>query len=132
MVVVSQIWIQHLPCMHIIGHCQLRGGIELEPELGGALYTALALALAEVEKAPHYTMSGVFGHAIPELEGMGIFTVQSGNYRIFFLCEGLYGHGIPYLAGKEMGKKINNLFHLLEEDDPNPQDSCIVTHKSKS
>jgi hypothetical protein len=115
--------------MHIIGHCQLRGGIELEPELGGALYTALAVALAEVEKAPHYTMSGVFGHAIPELEGMGIFTVQSGNYRIFFLCEGLYGHGIPYLAGKEMGKKINNLFHLLEEDDS--QDSCITTHKSK-
>jgi len=116
--------------MHIIGHCQLRGGIELEPELGGALYTALALALAEVEKAPHYTMSGVFGHTIPELEGMGIFTVQSGNYRIFFLCEGLYGHGIPHLAGKGMGKKINNLFHLLEEDDQ--QNSCIMTHKSKS
>ncbi|MFX0125044.1 MAG: hypothetical protein ACFFAE_15540 [Candidatus Hodarchaeota archaeon] len=130
MVVVSQIWIQHLPCMHIIGHCQLRGGIELEPELGGALYTALALALAEVEKAPSYTMSGVFGHAIPELEGMGIFTVQSGDYRIFFLCEGLYGHGIPYLAGKGMGKKINNLFHLLEKGDH--QDSCILTHKSKS
>jgi len=129
LVVVSQIWIQHLPCMHIIGHCHLRGGIELEPELGGALYTALALALAEVEKAPHYTMSGVFGHAIPELEGMGIFTVQSGNYRIFFLCEGLYGHGIPYLAGKKMVKKINNLFHLLEKDDS--QDSCIITHKSK-
>ncbi len=115
--------------MHIIGHCHLRGGFELEPELGGALYTALALALSEVEKAPHYTMSGVFGHAIPELEGMGIFTVQSGNYRIFFLCEGLYGHGIPYLSGKEMGKKINNLFQLLEEDDS--QDSCVMTHKSK-
>ena len=48
MVVVNQIWIQHLPCMHIIGHCHLRVGTELEPELGGALYTAIALALADM------------------------------------------------------------------------------------
>ncbi|MFX0016967.1 MAG: hypothetical protein ACFE98_20400 [Candidatus Hermodarchaeota archaeon] len=129
MVVVSQIWIQHLPCMHIIGHCHLRGGTALEPELGGALYTALALALAEVEKAPHHTMSGIYGHTTPELEGMGIFTVQNRDYRIFFLCEGLYGHGIPYIAGKEIANNINNLFRLLEESDS--QNSCIMTHKSQ-
>jgi hypothetical protein len=115
--------------MHIIGHCHLRGGTELEPELGGALYTALALALAEVEKAPLYAMSGVCGYKIPELEGIGIFTVQKGNFRIFFLCEGLYGHGIPYLAGKEIAKKINNVFHLLRDNDS--RDSCTMTHKSK-
>jgi hypothetical protein len=118
--------------MHIIGHCHLRGGTELEPELGGALYTALALALAEVEKAPQYNMSGVYGYTIPELEGMGTFTVQNRNYRIFFLCEGLYGHGIPYLAGKEIAKKIDKLFHIIGESESQDSfDSCIATHKSR-
>ena len=116
--------------MLIIGHCHLRGGTELEPELGGALYTAVASAPAEVEKSSQDTMSGVYGYTIPELKGIGIFTVQNGDYRVFFLCEGLYGHGIPYLAGKEIVKKINKMFDLLGESDS--QGSCIMTHRSKS
>ncbi|MFX0050464.1 MAG: hypothetical protein ACFFAJ_00535 [Candidatus Hodarchaeota archaeon] len=52
MVVVSQIWIQHLNCMQIIGHTHLRIGSEIEPELGGTLYTALLTALSQIEP-PH-------------------------------------------------------------------------------
>ena len=129
MVVVNQIWIQHLPCMHIIGHCHLRVGTELEPELGGALYTAIALALAEMEGVSKYSISGVYGYKIPELEGVGIFTVQNDDFRIFFLYEGLYGLGIPYLAGKEIAKKINLLFSLLGETVS--QDTCVSTHRTE-
>ncbi len=119
MVVVSQIWVQCIRCTSIIGHVHLRVGSELEPELGGSLYTALVLALSEIEQSDRlpqqYAVSGVYGYRIPDNEGLGLFTVQSGNFRIFFLCEGLYGQGIPYLSGVRIGKKLRNLFSRLEE-----------------
>ena len=80
--VVSQIWVQHLHCMQIIGHCYLRGGSELEPELGGLLYTALVVTLAEIEQEFQYKMSGVYGYRIPEIEGIGLFTIQNDYFRI--------------------------------------------------
>ncbi len=116
--------------MHIIGHCHLRGGTDLEPELGGALYTAIALAFAEKENIPNYSISGVYGYKIPELEGVGLFTVQNDDFRIFFLYEGLYGLGIPYLVGKEIAKKINQFFYHLETTVS--QDTCISTHRTES
>lgn len=129
MAVISQIWIQHLNCLHIIGHCHLQAGSELEPELGGSLYTALAIALAEIEKSPQYVMSGVYGYKIPEFEGMGLFTIQNNKFRLFFLCEGLYGCGIPYLAGKKISDNIINLFERLEEIVP--QETCLIPHKTE-
>ena len=91
MVVVSQIWVQCIRCMSIIGHVHLRVGSELEPELGGSLYTALVLALSEIEqfeKALHqYAVSGVYGYRIPDNEGIGLFTVQRRNFRIFFFVK---------------------------------------------
>lgn len=100
--------------MQIIGHCYLRGGSELEPELGGLLYTVLVVTLAEIEQEFQYKMSGVYGYRIPEIEGMGLFTIQNDYFRIFFLCEGLYGRGIPYLAGRKIFHNVNELFKRLE------------------
>ncbi len=118
-VVVSQIWVQCTRCTSIIGHVHLRVGSELEPELGGSLYTALVVALSEMEQSgsthQQYAVSGVYGYRIPDNEGVGLFTVQRENFRIFFLCEGLYGRGIPYLSGMKIGKKLRKLFLRLEE-----------------
>lgn len=127
MVVVSQIWVQHLQCMQIIGHCYLRGGSELEPELGGLLYTALVVALSEIEQEFQYKMSGVYGYRIPEIQGIGLFTIQNNLFRIFFLVEGLYGRGVPYLAGKRISRKVKELFNQLEAKIP--VDSCRSVHQ---
>ncbi len=127
MVVVSQIWIQHLHCTQIIGHCHLRAGSMVEPELAGSLYTAMVVALAEVENEFLYTMSGFYGYRIPDIEGIGLFTVSNKKFRIFFLCEGLYKKGIPYLAGKKISSHINSLFKKLEEKVPH--DTCKLAHK---
>ena len=130
MVVVSQIWIQHLSCMQIIGHCHLRVGSELEPALGGTLYTALVTALSEIEPPPNiYIMSGVYGFRIPNNEGIGFFTIQNKNFRIFFLCEGLFGQGIPYLAGTAISKRIRSLFKWLEREIT--VEDCKIAHVSK-
>ncbi|MHA2225183.1 MAG: hypothetical protein ACXAC8_08255 [Candidatus Hodarchaeales archaeon] len=127
--VVSQIWVQHLQCTQIIGHCYLRGGSTMEPELGGLLYTALVVALADIEQSHKYLMSGVYGYKIPEIEGIGLFTIQNDYFRIFFLCEGLYGRGIPYLAGKGISSKINKLFNRLET--LTPVDTCKSVHQAE-
>ncbi len=130
MVVVSQIWVQCTRCISIIGHVHLRVGSELEPELGGSLYTALVVALSEMEQSEptrqQYAVSGVYGYRIPDNEGIGLFTVQSANFRIFFLCEGLYGRGIPFLSGMKIGKKLRKLFFRLEEIIT--QDHCYQLH----
>ena len=130
MVVVSQIWIQHLKCKQIIGHCHLRLGSELEPYLGGALYTALVTALAEIEppSSSIYVMSGVYGFKIPDNEGIGFFTVQNRNFRIFFLCEGLFGRGIPFLAGTAISRKIRDMFSWLEAEIS--ESDCQLAHFS--
>lgn len=130
MVGVSQIWVQCTRCTSIIGHVHLWVGSELEPELGGSLYTALVVALSEMEQSgslrQQYTVSGVYGYRIPNNEGIGLFTVQSANFRIFFLCEGLYGRGIPFLSGMKIGKKLRKLFFRLEEIIT--QDHCYQLH----
>ncbi len=127
LVIVSQIWIQHLDCLQIIGHCHLRGGSELDPELGGALYTALVVALAEVERTHQYAISGIYGYRIPEAEGIGLFTVRDDYFRIFFLCEGLYGSGISYLGGKQVILSIEKLFAELRRLVPDV--TCRTAHK---
>jgi len=103
--------------MQIIGHCHLRLGSELEPYLGGTLYTALVTALAEIEPPPYeYIMSGVYGFRIPDNDGVGFFTIQNKNFRVFFLCEGLFGQGIPFLAGTKISNSIRQLFDWLEAE----------------
>ncbi len=125
--VVSQIWIQHLHCTQIIGHCHLRAGSEIDPFLGGSLFTAMVIALADVEQEFKYTMSGFYGYRIPEIEGIGLFTVSNKHFRIFFLCEGLYKKGIPYLPGKKISKKIEELLRRLEQK--LPHDTCSLAHR---
>ncbi|MHA2172412.1 MAG: hypothetical protein ACXAB7_21280 [Candidatus Kariarchaeaceae archaeon] len=130
MVVISQIWVQHLQCTQIIGHCHLRAGSALDPDLAANLYSAMIIVLADVEQEFQYTMSGVYGYRIPDLEGIGLFTVADKYYRIFFLCEGLYKKGIPYLAGKKISKKINQLFAQLSKKTDSV--SCKLTHRLES
>lgn len=127
-VIISQIWIQHLHCTQIIGHCHLRAGSEIDPFLGGSLFTAMVITLADIEQEFKYTMSGFYGYRIPEIEGIGLFTVSNGHFRIFFLCEGLYKKGIPFLAGKKISQKIERLFDQLEKELPNYRD-CSLIHK---
>ena len=127
MVIVSQIWIQHLTCTQIIGHCHLRSGSELDPFLGGSMFTALVATLADIEDEFKYTMSGFYGYRIPEIEGIGLFTVSNKNFRIYFLCEGLLTEGIPYLAGKEISQKMKKLFSHLQEK--SYADSCTYAHR---
>jgi hypothetical protein len=116
--------------MQIIGHCHLRVGSELEPALGGTLYTALVTALAEIEppSSSEYIMSGVYGFRIPDNEGIGFFTIQNKNFRIFFLCEGLFGRGIPYLAGTLISRRIRELFTWLETEIS--ESDCQIAHVS--
>ncbi len=127
MVVLSQIWVQHLHCTQIIGHCHLRTGSEIDPFLGGNLFTALVNTLADVEQEFKYTLSGFNGYRIPEIEGIGLFTVSNRRFRIFFLCEGFFHRGIPYLAGKEISRKIEKLFDQLEKKIPT--DNCPLVHR---
>ena len=130
MVVISQIWVQHLQCTQIIGHCHLRAGSALDPDLAANLYSAMIIVLADVEQEFQYTMSGVYGYRIPDLEGIGLFTVADKYYRIFFLCEGLYKKGIPYLAGKKISKQIDQLFAQLSKKTDSV--SCKLTHRLES
>jgi hypothetical protein len=127
MAVVSQIWIQHLRCGQIIGHCHFRVGSILEPELGGALYNALNLALEEVENTQNCCVSGVYGFQIPDIEGIGLFTIQNDHFRIHFLCEGLYTGGIPHLAGKQIAVQMQNLFQKLDRKENH--ETCRSGHK---
>ncbi|MHA2224196.1 MAG: hypothetical protein ACXAC8_03255 [Candidatus Hodarchaeales archaeon] len=126
--VVSQIWVQHLQCGQIIGHCHFRVGSVLEPELGGALYSALNLTLEEVENTHNCCVSGVYGFQIPDIEGIGLFTIQNENFRIYFLCEGLYNGEIPHLAGVTITKKLNKMFGKLKQKEKYFE-TCRSGHK---
>ena len=70
MVVISQIWVQHLQCTQIIGHCHLRAGSAVEPDLAANLHSVMIIVLADVEQEFQYTMSGVYSYKIPDLEGI--------------------------------------------------------------
>ncbi len=117
MVLISQVWIQHLPCTQIIGYCYLRVGSVLEPDLAFSLYTALVTALAEIQKVEdadnNVVLSGVYGYRLHK-EGIGIFAIQNEKFRVILLCEGFIGHGIPYLTGDVL-QKINKLFIHLNQ-----------------
>ena len=130
MVVISQIWVQHLQCTQIIGHCHLRAGSAVEPDLAANLHSVMIIVLADVEQEFQYTMSGVYSYKIPDLEGIGLFTVADKYYRIFFLCEGLYKKGIPYLAGKKISKQLDHLFAQLRKKTDSV--SCKLTHRLES
>jgi hypothetical protein len=91
------------------------------------MFTALEATLADIEQEFDYTMSGFYGYRIPEIEGMGLFTVSNKNFRIYFLCEGLYTKGIPYLAGKGITSKLKRLFGHLQ--DQAYAESCTLAHK---
>lgn len=129
LVVVSQIWVQCLQCLSIIGHCHIRVGSELEPELGGSLYAALVVSLSEIEQShDSYAMSGIFGYKVPD-DGIGLFTVQKSNFRIFFLCEGLFSRGVPFLSGKKISSKLNEFFSKLEKMITG--EHCELAHESE-
>jgi hypothetical protein len=131
MVLISQIWVQHLQCTQIIGHCHLRAGSALEPDLAASLHSAMIIVLSDVEQEFQYTVSGVYGYRIPDLEAIGLFTISDKYYRIFFLCEGLYKKGIPYLAGKKISKQIDHLFAQLYEKKADSF-SCKLMHRLES
>ncbi|MHA1213790.1 MAG: hypothetical protein ACTSR2_05470 [Candidatus Hodarchaeales archaeon] len=90
------------------------------------MYTALVVALSDIEEPSNYSMSGIYGYRIPDNEGIGLFTVQKSIYRIFFLCEGLYGRGIPSIRGK-ISEKLEVLFEELEKI-VTPE-SCELLHQ---
>jgi hypothetical protein len=121
-------WIQHLPCTQIIGHCYLRLGSELDPDLASALYLAILTALnttQNTENEVNLVLSSVYGFDSKQGDGLGIFTVQSKKFRVLLLCEGFLGHGIPSLETSIL-KKVRKLFTLL--DAAVPDDSCQGAH----
>jgi len=128
MVLISQIWIQHLPCTQIIGHCYLRLGTELDPDLASALYIAIITALNTTQSEKNEAnliLSGVYGFDSKQRDGLGIISVQSQKFRVLLLCEGFLGYGIPYLETYVL-KKIRKLFDLLGE--AISDDSCMGAH----
>ncbi len=128
MVLISQIWIQHRYCSQIIGHCAFRVGTELEPELGGALFSALTMTLESIEKTQQCCLSGAYGFQLPNIEGNGLFTIQNDDFRIYFLCEGLYSGGIPCLENKQFIQKTKHLFNALNQ--LGLQNTCKYGHKT--
>jgi hypothetical protein len=129
MVLISQLWIQHRYCGQIIGHCHFRVGTEIEPELGGALFSALMLTMENIERTQKCCIAGAYGFQLPDIEGMGIFTAQNKDFRLYFLCEGLYHGYIPDLENKKLTKKIKNLFYEL--DQISIHKTCRDGHKIK-
>ncbi|MHA2390170.1 MAG: hypothetical protein ACXACW_15725 [Candidatus Hodarchaeales archaeon] len=127
MVLISQVWIQHLYCGQIIGHCNFRVGTEIEPELGGALFSALTLTLESIESTQQCCIAGAYGFQLPNIEGIGLFTIQNDDFRIFFLCEGLYNGSIPSLENKQFNKKTNDLYDELKKF--NFKNTCRDGHK---
>ena len=121
MAIISQIWVQHRHCEQIIGHCHLRVGSGLEPELGGALFSVLNLALREVENTSMSGLSGLYGFQFPNIDGIGLFSTQNEHFRVYFLCEGLYTGSIPYLAGNKLMSQVKKLFHTLNQIIPDKQ-----------
>jgi len=105
MVLISQVWVQHLHCTQIIGYAYLRVGSDVDPDLACPLYYALVTALAELQKdegpADYSQLSGVYGYRLHK-QGLGLLAVQNENFRIILLCEGLLGKGIPCLIGNEL------------------------------
>ncbi|MFX1516627.1 MAG: hypothetical protein ACFFC6_09980 [Promethearchaeota archaeon] len=69
----------------------------------------------------------MYGYCIPEIEGIGLFTIQNNHFRIFFLVEGLSGRGGSYLAGKQISHNVTRLFNQLETKIP--VDSCRSVHQ---
>ena len=127
MVLISQIWIQHRYCGQIIGHCHFRVGTEIEPELGGVLFSALTMTLESIESTQHCCIAGAYGFQLPNIEGNGLFTTQNENFRIYFLCEGLYNGGIPSLANRQFIQKIKDLYNELNQ--LGLQNTCKDGHK---
>ncbi len=127
MVLISQVWIQHLYCGQIIGHCNFRVGTEIEPELGGALFSALTLTLESIESTQQCCIAGAYGFQLPNIEGIGLFTIQNDDFRIYFLCEGLYNGSIPSLENKEFNQKTNDLYDELKKF--NFKNTCRDGHK---
>jgi hypothetical protein len=115
MVLISQVWIQHRYCGQIIGHCNFRVGTELEPELGGVLFSALTLTLESIESTQQCCIAGAYGFQLPNIEGIGFFTIQNEDFRIYFLCEGLYNGGIPSLANNQFIQKTTDLYDELKQ-----------------
>ena len=115
LVLVSQVWIQHLPCTQIIGYSYLRVGSDIDPDLALPLYTALVTAMTELQKeeeaGDNFILSGVYGYSLHK-EGLGLYSIQSEKVRVVMLCEGYTGQGIPYLSGDALTKVTKLLDHL--------------------
>lgn len=97
MVVISQIWIQHIPCTCFIGYSHLRIGSAKDPSLASALYTTLSSALESTKSSEDkYSVTSIYAFG-KQTEGFGLFSVQSNEYRLICLCEGVFQKGIPNL-----------------------------------
>ena len=123
MVLISQVWVQHLPCTQIIGYAYLRVGSDVDPDLACPLYHALVTALAELQKdegpEEYSRLSGVYGYRLRN-QGIGLLTVQNENFRIILLCEGFTGKGIPCLIGEALTgirKLLDQLDTLITKED---------------
>jgi len=124
MVLISQVWIQHLPCTQILGYSYLRVGSAVDPDLACPLYSALVTALSELQKDnderdAFVHLSSVYGYS-PQTQGLGLLTMQQGDFRIVLLCEGFTGKGIPYLIGDTLTKVLqllNQLGNIITEED---------------
>ena len=115
LVLISQLWLQHLQCSLLLGHCYLRVGSDVDPDLAFPLYTALVTALTELQKeevGDNFVLSGVYGFRL-HLQGLGICTIQNAKFRVILLCEGFMGQGIPYLT-RNILKKVSKLFDQLD------------------
>jgi hypothetical protein len=99
----------------------------MEPELGGALFSALTMTLESIERTQECCIAGAYGFQLPDIEGIGLFTTQNKNFRIYFLCEGLYNGSIPCLGNKQFKQKIEDLFAKL--DQLSFQQTCQSGHK---
>ncbi len=127
MVLISQVWIQHRYCGQIIGHCNFRVGTELEPELGGALFSALTLTMESIERTQQCRIAGAYGFQMPNIEGIGFFTIENKDFRIYFLCEGLYNGSIPSLENKQFIQRTKDLYDELKQLEI--QNTCRNAHK---
>jgi hypothetical protein len=88
------------------------------------------LTVENIEKTQKCCIAGVYGFQLPDIEGIGVFTTQNKDFRIYFLCEGLYHGYIPDLANKEFTRKIRNLYNQL--DQLSSQETYHEGHKIKA
>ncbi|MHA2173345.1 MAG: hypothetical protein ACXABI_00825 [Candidatus Hodarchaeales archaeon] len=85
------------------------------------------MTLESIESTQQCSIAGAYGFQLPDIKGIGLFTTQNENFRIYFLFKGLYTCGIPFLANKQFIQKIEELYLQLEQ--LSIQQTCQDGHK---